>query len=322
MYLLHFIAIALLAVLAIATPISSADPQGQFDDASLLGMTPTSTGLAATALRDLPTSGPCKAFYFDPKDNVPCGSVARQFMIYLSYPEYDQTSTSEWCEVFLQSNGICRATSPNSPSAFPTPRASTLSISTLIPTQTSVATISDMASTTRMNATATCSSVIATVSVNGATASPVSPGSNSTMSTSTAAPSSTNINTTAATGPITSTTSRYSVVLASERESLYSASVLGLGITPNASTLSESVTTSTGLSTESNGPSASSPASSSAVANSTNPIVRITTRVVSFTIDGGNRTSLMTALVNAYVVANATTTAIPIRSSAVTSATE
>lgn len=66
----QFIAIALLAVLAIATPISSADPQGQLDDASLLGMTPTSTGLAATALRDLPTSGPCKAFYFDPKDST------------------------------------------------------------------------------------------------------------------------------------------------------------------------------------------------------------------------------------------------------------
>ncbi|USW48070.1 hypothetical protein Slin15195_G013890 [Septoria linicola] len=277
MRVLHLTALALLASSACATPISShVLLRNHTTTTSLPGMISTSTDFTASAASDLPTFGTCRAFYYDPKDDVPCGVVARQFTIFLTYPEYDQPSTAQWCEVFLNGNGICRATSPNSPSAFPTSKPSTLSISTVAPTTDNVAPVTltsgSIVSTSRCDTTS--SPVAAVVSLHGSIVSVGSASATTSIKTS----------------------SRAGVVLASVRASEYSATVV-------RTSSSAAITGAPAQSVVSNALLAAETNSSAAI--TFRPAMN-TTRMISYGMGSDNATSLKTVLVTAHLAADAT----------------
>ncbi|PPJ56399.1 hypothetical protein CBER1_00698 [Cercospora berteroae] len=275
MRLLHLTAIVLLASSVLAVPISPAAlSRRERLNTTVPGITPISVDDVGTKAQSLPTVGTCKALYFDPKADVPCGVVARQFDIYLTFPEYDQASTETWCESFLHANGICRAASTNSPSAFPTSRASTLFVSTIVPTPASISPGSEQSGA--------ASSVAGT---DGTASTPVAAvvGLNGSM-----------VGVAALTTDTAATMTRGPVVLASERAAEYSAT-LQRNSSASVASFEEPVPASATIdeTVESAGVS-----SLNYTLQSAN-----TTRMINLTVGSGNSTSLRTVLVTAAQVA-------------------
>ncbi|KAM3418798.1 hypothetical protein BST61_g4768 [Cercospora zeina] len=274
MRLLHLTAIVFLASSVLAIPITPlALPRRDTVNSTLPGITPISIDNVGARAQSLPTAGTCKALYYDPKEDVPCGVVARQFEIFLTYPEYDQASTETWCESFLHANGICRAASTNSPSAFPTSRPSTLYVSTIVPTPASVASsakASSAANSSRTTDDTASSPVAAVVGLNG-----------------------TVVGVAALTTDSAATMTRSAVVLASDRAAEYSSTVQRTNSSASLASFEEATPASITSSGAIGSAGLSIPKYTLQSAN--------TTRMINLTVGSGNTTSLRTVLVTAQV---------------------